>query len=279
MAGSQEVPDMLDRYEIECELEAPAASALYRAWDIRTARKVVIKLTPIVVSETSATPKKRARGEPAAHLVHPDIAVVHDAGLSGPLQCAVMELVPGADLRAHVMPSRLLPLQTVLSLAARVGDALHYAHEQGVVHGDVKPGNIVFDAASDTVKLVDFTCVDPKCECSRTGTFRYMSPERLRGAPASPLSDQFALGVTLYQLACGCAPFSGASRPQIAYRTAYGLHTPIREHDAALPARLSRILGKALAKDPGKRYSSTGLFAAAIRELHIALQRQSACAM
>src|SRR4029079_15551657 len=103
MAGPQEVSNMLDRYEIECELEAPAASALYRAWDTRTAHKVVIKLTPMVVSEASAAPRQCARGDaPAAHLVHPHIAVVHDAGPSGPLQCAVMELVPGADLRAHV---------------------------------------------------------------------------------------------------------------------------------------------------------------------------------
>ena len=258
---------MLDRYEIECELEAPAASALYRAWDIRTGRKVVLKLTPVVESEA-----------PPARLAHPDIAAVHDAGLSGPLQCAVTDLFPGADLRGHIMPSRLLPLETVLSLAARVGDALHYAHAQGVVHGDVKPANIVFDAASDTVKLIDFTCHSPQSECGQTGTFGYMSPERLRGGPASALSDQFALGVTLYQLACGHAPFAGASRPQIAYRTAYAVHTPIRAHNAQLPARLSRILTKALAKDPGKRYSSTGRFAAAVRELHAALLR-SVCAM
>lgn len=280
MAGPQEVPDMLDRYEIECELEAPAASALYRAWDIRTGRKVVIKLTPIVESEVTAAPEKCARGDaPAAHLAHPDIAVVHDAGLSGPLQCAVMELLPGVDLRAHVTPGRLLPLQMVLSLAARVGDALHYAHGRGVVHGDVKPANIVFDAASNTVKLIDFACDSPQRGCPRMGTFGYMSPERLRGEPASDLSDQFALGVTLYQLACGRVPFAGASRPQIAYRTAYAVHTPIRAHTAALPARLSRILDKALAKDPKKRYSSTGLLAASVRELNTELLRPSVCAM
>ena len=271
---------MLDRYEIECELEAPAASALYRAWDIRTARKVVIKLTPIAVAEISAATKRCACGEaPAAHLVHPHIAVVHDTGLSGALRCAVMDFIPGADLRAHVEPSRLLPLQTALSVAARVGEALHYAHERAVVHGDVKPANIVFDGTPDTVKLVDFACLSPNCDCSRTGTFGYMSPERLRGEPASALSDQFALGVTLYQLACGHAPFAGTSRPQRADRTAYGVHTPIREHDAALPERLSRILGKALAKDPRRRYSSTGLLAAALRELVTALQRRSACAV
>ena len=280
MAGPQEVPDMLDRYEIECELEAPAASALYRAWDIRTGRKVVIKLTPIFELEATAAREKCARGDaPEVRLAHPDIAEVHDAGRSAPLQCAVMDLLPGADLRAHVVPLRLLPLQMVLSLTARVGDALHYAHEQGVVHGDVKPANIVFDAASDTVKLIDFTFHSLQSGYGQTGTFGYMSPERLRGEPASALSDQFALGVTLYQLACGSVPFAGASRPQIAYRTAYAVHTPIRVHNAQLPARLSRILDKALAKDPRKRYSSTGRFAAAVRELHTALLRPSVCAM
>ena len=271
---------MLDRYEIECELEAPAASALYRAWDIRTGRKVVVKLTPIVELEVAAAREKRARGDaPAAQLVHPDIAEVLDAGLSGPLQCAVMDRLPGTDLRAHIVPSRLLPLQTVLSLIARVGDALHYAHELDVVHGDVKPANIVFDAASDTVKLIDFACHSPHSECGQTATFGYMSPERLHGEPASALSDQFALGVTLYRLACGHVPFAGASRPQVAYRTAYDVHTPIQAHNARLPARLSRILDKALAKDPGKRYSSTGRFAGALRELQTALLRPSVCAM
>jgi len=267
---------MLDRYEIECELEAPAASAVYCARDTRTGRKVAIKLTSIAEPQAQAAVLKHCvrRKTPAAHLVHPDIGAVHDCGSSGPLRYAVMELLEGADLRAHVMPLRLLPLETVLSLAARVGYALHYAHEQGLVHGDVKPGNIVFDAVSDTVKLIDFPDYNPQDGCRRTGTLGYMSPEQLRGEPASAASDQFALGVTLYQLACGHVPFAGTSRPQMAYRTAYASHTPIQVHNGALPAALSRILDKALAKDPEKRYSSVGLFAAAVREL-----QRSVCAV
>ena len=266
---------MLDRYEIECELEAPAASALYRAWDTRTGRNVAIKLTPIAEPDMVVREDCVHWNTSAAHLVHPGIATVHETVFDGPLNWAVMEVLEGADLRTHVMPSRLLPLQRVLSLAARVGDALHYAHEQGVVHGDVKPANIVFDAVSDTVKLVDFADYSPQKQCPRTGTFGYMSPERLRGEPASAASDQFALGVTLYQLACGRIPFAGTSRPQIAYRIAYAIHTPIQVHNSALPAGLSRILDKALAKDPEKRYSSAGVFAAAVRELRTELRQQS----
>jgi serine/threonine protein kinase len=167
----------------------------------------------------------------------------------------------------------------VLSIAARVGDALHYAHEQGVVHGDVKPANIMFDAVSDTVKLIDFADHSTAKRLPRAGTFGYTSPERLRGEPASAASDQFALGVTLYQLACGCVPFEGTSRPQIAYRVAYGIQTPIQVHNTALPAGLSGILDQALANDPEKRYSSAGLFAAAIRALHTALPQHAVCAV
>jgi serine/threonine-protein kinase len=178
-----------------------------------------------------------------------------------------MELAPGAHLGAHTRATDLLPLPAILLAMKHVASALHYAHLRGVVHGDVKPANIVVDAAKGTVKLIDF----PSCAAEAAappGTPAYLSPERLCGMPASPASDQFALGVTLYQLACGHLPFSGRSWPEIVQRVVHEPHTDIRAHAPHLPAALSAIVDKALAKNPAHRYGSVRAAGRAISELH-----------
>lgn len=269
---------MLRRYRIECELAAPSAGALYFGCDTQTGSSVAIKLTPLAEPEALDVCLSAKARPQLAGLEHSCIAAIHASVAVGRLHYAVLEKVEGADLRAHILPSNRLPLATVLSIAARVGEALHHAHLHGIVHGDVKPGNIVFDAVTETVKLVDFVSPCASGE-ENSGTPAYMSPERLRGEPASPAADQFALGVTLYELACGCRPFAAASWPQIAHRVAYDSPTPIQVHDPALPHVLAAILYKALAKEPGARYRSAGTFAADIAALRAQLPQRPACAI
>jgi eukaryotic-like serine/threonine-protein kinase len=264
------------RYHIECELPAPAASALYRGRDVRTERSVAVKLTPIAGDACSSvgSPLPAAASE-ALRLRHPGIAELHETFTVGQLHWAVTELVEGADLRRHVTPSHLLPLSTVLSIISAAAEALHHAHSHGAVHGDVKPANIVFDAATGTVKIVDFDLTHGP---QQRGSAAYMSPERLSGEPASAASDQFALGVTFYELLCGCKPFGGDSWPQVAYRIAYERHTDIYEHKPRLPHGLAPIIDRALAKEPHRRYANLRALAAATATLSAQLRRSFPCA-
>jgi serine/threonine-protein kinase len=136
---------------------------------------------------------------------------------------------------------------------SRVAAALQYAHDRGVVHGDIKPANIVFDADTGSVKIIDFaqSCLDSEL---KAGTAAYNAPERLCGAPASSSSDQFSFAVTLYQLICGTLPFSGKTGPETVWRVVHESHRDVRAHDDALPASLAVLLNKALSKRPQSRY-------------------------
>jgi serine/threonine-protein kinase len=140
----------------------------------------------------------------------------------------------------------------VLSIGARIADALHYSHRRGVVHGDIKPANIIFDATTGRVALTDFPS-DSRAICT-IGTQAYMAPECLRGEIASPASDQFSLAVTLYQLLCGRHPFAGRSSPEIVRRMTAEPHTDIRVYTPSLPPTLVKLFDTALAKQPHRRY-------------------------
>ena len=178
----------------------------------------------------------------------------------------------GGDLRRHTEPGALLPLAVALSIAARVADALAHLHDQGFVHGDVKPANILYDPATDAVKLTDFGFVRASpshaAQFTTAGTTPYMSPEQVRGVPIGPASDQFSLGVTLYRLACGRLPFSTSSLPQLLFGIANEKPDHICHQDRFLPLSLAELLDRALAKRPEARYGSARELAIAIRAAH-----------
>jgi serine/threonine protein kinase len=253
---------MLGSHDLEHELGAGARSAVYRGRDKSTGALVAVKLVALRhgVADT-AGPFDLG----ATRLDHPNIAAFCESA-HGRLAYVVTEFAHGADLGARVRAGELLPLPAVLHAIRRVAAALHYAHRRGVVHGDVKPANIVVDPATATVKLIDFpSCADDAA--APPGTPVYLSPERLRGMSASPASDQFALGVTLYQLACGHLPFCGRSWPEIVHRVAHEPHTDIRAHAPLLPPGLAAIVDTALAKNPAQRYRSVRALGRAISAL------------
>jgi serine/threonine-protein kinase len=181
-----------------------------------------------------------------------------------------MELLKGRDLAPHAKSGTLLPLSRVLSIAARVAEALGYAHSNSVVHRDIKPANIMYEPESDTVKLTDFG-IARITDSSRTGTGRvlgtpsYMSPEQLAGKKTGGRSDLFSLGTTLYQLVCGRLPFEGVSMGHLMNNIANEAHADIRTHNQKLPACVAAIVNKALAKDPDQRWQDGGLMAKALR--------------
>jgi serine/threonine protein kinase len=256
---------MLSRFDLEHELATAGRGAVYRGRETSTGRIVAVKLAPGAPVERRVDTGAPDRKAACLRLQHPHIAAIAGCGRRGELRYVAAELAPGADLAQHTRAPHLLPLQMALLAIEQVANALAYAHACGVVHGDVKPANIVFDPAKRAVKLVDFALYAG--EAAHAATPAYLAPERYRGEPASAASDQFALGVTLFQLACGELPFRGKSRPQIVQRIVNEPHPDVRARAPSLPAGLAAIIDTALAKDPARRFASTAAMARAVRTL------------
>ena len=172
-----------------------------------------------------------------------------------------MEFLKGKDLVPFTKANNLMPLPKVMDIVARVADALNYAHQNHVVHRDVKPANFMYEPESDVVKVTDFG-IARITDSSKTktgmvlGTPSYMSPEQLAGKKIDGRSDLFSLGVTLFQMASGRLPFEGESMAQLMFKIANEQHPDIRSIRPDLPDCLVAIIDKALVKDPDQRYQT-----------------------
>ena len=273
---------MLGRYEIEKELGKGAMGVVYYGKDPKIGRVVAIK-TMALAQEFEADELQDVKerffreAETAGRLNHPNIVSIYDAGEEHDLAYIAMEFLKGKDLVPFTKPDNLLPLPKVMSIVARVADALDYAHKQNVVHRDIKPANIMYDPDTDTPKVTDFG-IARITDSSKTktgmvlGTPSYMSPEQLAGKKIQGGSDLFSLGVSLYQLACGKLPFEGDSMAQLMYRIANEPHTDILSIRADLPPCLVSIINKSLAKQNEDRYANGAEMAEALRRCAASLQ-------
>ena len=273
--GTVEKP-MLGRYQVEKELGKGAMGVVYLGKDPKIGRVVAIKTMALAQEfEPDELEDVKTRffreAETAGRLNHPNIVTIFDAGEEHDLAYIAMEFLKGKDLTPHTKPGALLPLPVVMSIIARVAEALDYAHRQNVVHRDIKPANIMFDPNSDAVKVTDFG-IARITDSSKTktgmvlGTPSYMSPEQLSGKKIDGQSDLFSLGVTLYQLSCGHLPFTGDSMAQLMFKIANEQPGDPTLHNPAMPDCLVGILDKALSKTMDERYRTGGEMARAIRE-------------
>ncbi len=267
---------MLGRYEIEKELGKGAMGVVYLGKDPKIGRVVAIKTMALSQEfEADELEDVKARffreAETAGRLNHPNIVTMYDAGEEHDLAYIAMEFLKGKDLVPYTKQPNLLPLPKVLSIIARVADALSYAHGLNVVHRDIKPANIMYDPESDAVKVTDFG-IARITDSSKTktgmvlGTPSYMSPEQLSGAKIEGHSDLFSLGVSLYQLVCGKLPFEGDSMAQLMFRIANEPPASILSVRPDVPACVVAIINKALAKKIEDRYESGHAMAEAIRQ-------------
>ena len=273
---------MLGRYEIEKELGKGAMGVVYYGKDPKIGRVVAIK-TMALAQEFEADELQDVKdrffreAETAGRLNHPNIVSIYDAGEEHDLAYIAMEFLKGKDLVPFTKPDNLLPLPKVMSIIARVADALDYAHKQNVVHRDIKPANIMYDPETDTPKVTDFG-IARITDSSKTktgmvlGTPSYMSPEQLAGRKIEGHSDLFSLGVSLYQLACGKLPFEGDSMAQLMYRIANEPHTDILGIRPDLPPCLVAIINKSLSKQVEDRYANGAEMAEALRQCAAGLQ-------
>jgi serine/threonine-protein kinase len=273
---------MLGRYEIEKELGKGAMGVVYLGKDPKISRVVAIKTMALAQEfEADELEEVKARffreAETAGRLNHPNIVTMYDAGEEHDLAYIAMEFLKGKDLTGYTKQPNLLPLPRVLSIVARVAEALGYAHGLHVVHRDIKPANIMYDPDSDTVKVTDFG-IARITDSSKTktgmvlGTPSYMSPEQLAGTKIEGHSDLFSLGVSLYQLVCGKLPFEGDSMAQLMFRIANEPHTDILSVNPDVPPCVVAIINKALAKKVIDRFESGGAMAEAIRQCAASLQ-------
>ena len=274
--GAVEKP-MLGRYQVEKELGKGAMGVVYLGKDPKIGRVVAIK-TMALSQEfegeelTDARERFFREAETAGRLQHQNIVTIFDAGEEHDLAYIAMEFLKGRDLTDFIKSDTLLPVPVVLSIVARVAEALAYAHKQLVVHRDIKPANIMYERESDTVKVTDFG-IARITDSSKTktglvlGTPSFMSPEQLAGKRVDGRSDLYSLGVMLYQLLAGVLPFRGDSMAELMFKIANEPAPDIRKVRPDLPMGLSVAIGRALTKAPEDRYQDGLAFAGDLREI------------
>jgi serine/threonine protein kinase len=266
----------LGRYQVENVLGRGAMATVYLGRDPNINRQVAIK-TIALSEEFSDADLENARNqfmreaESAGRLNHPNIISIYDAGEDDGVAYLAMEYFEGDALSVHAIPGNLLPPKWVLELMARAADALHYAHGQKVVHRDIKPANIMYNAASDSLKITDFG-IARLTDTSRTktgiilGTPSYMSPEQLSAAPVTGCSDLYSLGITMYQLITGRAPFRAESIPKLMDKIVNDKHQLLSAERDDIPSIVDEVLDQALAKNPEDRFPNGRAMALALRD-------------
>jgi len=266
---------VLGRYQIEKELGRGAMGMVYLGKDPKIGRTVAIKTLSLVEdfdSQELEEIRKRffVEAEAAGRLNHPNIVTIYDAGEEHDLAYIAMDYIEGMGLDKFTAPDSLLSVDEVFRIGIRVAEALEYAHKKNVVHRDIKPGNIMYNPKTDLLKVTDFgiACLIDSNK-TRTGTVMgspsYMSPEQLAGKKVDGRADIFSLGVMLYQLFTGELPFNADTMAALAYKITNDKQKAMRRIRPELPACLSRIINKALEKNPKQRFSSAGAMAEALR--------------
>ena len=274
--GDVEKP-FLGRYQIEKELGKGAMGVVYLGKDPKIGRVVAIKTMALKNEfEGEELDDARARffreAETAGRLQHQNIVTIFDAGEEHDLAFIAMEFLKGKDLVDCTKAGQLLPTGQVLAIISRVALALDYAHKQGVVHRDIKPANIMYEAASNSVKVTDFG-IARVTDSSKTktglvlGTPSFMSPEQIAGKPVDGRSDLYSLGVTLYQMLTGRLPFEGESLTQLMYKITNAEPNDLYQFRQDLPPAFGHVILTALAKKPAQRYQTGAELAAALEGL------------
>lgn len=259
------------RYRLDGLIARGGMGAVYRGVDTRLERSVAVKLLgEALIDREDAVERFKREARAAARLSHPNIANVYDYGVDDGHHYIVMELLPGPSLAETLMTGPLEP-DKAARIAMQIAEALEVAHATSMVHRDIKPANVVF-CAEDRVKVTDFGIakLDGQTKLTSTGglfgTPQYVSPEQMNGESASPRSDIYALGVVLYEMLTGEAPFDGDNAVAVAMRHLSEDVPAPSTRRAGVPRDLDSIVLKATARDPRDRFSDGSEMAAALLE-------------
>lgn len=249
---------------------------VYRAVHPKTDRVFAVKtihLGSLPEDIASETKERLVSGVRSAKLLkHPNIVRVLGYGTEAETLFIVMAFVEGRSLDHYMHGPRLLPLREALSVCAQVAEGLEYAHGMGIVHGNIKPSNIILDGSGRIARITDFGMVNIASPSeaksgSRSSSPLYMSPEQVLGKKIDGRSDVFSLGIILYQLLCHVNPFASEDIGTIMRRIVKEEPTSVRRLNPSVPSVVEMIMAKALQKDPEKRYQRSGLLAEHIKKV------------
>ena len=266
----------LGRYLVEAEIGRGAMGVVYRARDPKIDRLVAIKTISLAEKEEQEEQEYRVRfvqeARAAGRLSHPGIVTIHDAGEDPETHepFFVMEYVSGQPLSETIAAAGgKLPMADALRFTCEIADALQYAHERGVIHGDIKPANILV-TSDGHAKIADFGVARLNQSVATHagkvfGSPAYMAPEQLSGHDPDARSDLFSLGVMLYSMLTGFRPFQGNSAATVCFKVMNVEPVPVTTFEAELPPELDRIVSRAIAKSPADRYQSGAELAAEVR--------------
>jgi eukaryotic-like serine/threonine-protein kinase len=263
-----------ERYRLERRLGVGGMATVQLAFDTRLERYVAVKLLAEHLAEDSSFVSRfRREALAAARLVHPNVVQVFDFGLDEATHrnFIVMEFVDGPSCAEILRERRSVPPGEAIDILAQSCRGLEYAHRNGVVHRDVKPGNLL-RSRDGMVKLADFGIAKAAEQSDITkigsvlGTAAYLAPEQARGEPAGPASDLYALGVVAYQLMAGRLPYEAASLTDLARLQESGPPSRLDELEPDVPPTLAAAVARALHRDPERRYADAAEMEAALRD-------------
>ena len=274
---SEAFPEYIGRYKVLKLLGKGAMGIVYKAVDPAIDREVAIKTIKVSLEEEElALYEARFAQEikTVGKLNHPHIVPIYDVGRTEQFAYMAMEFIDGQELKAYMMGGKPLHVPSAVDLVAQVADGLAFAHAREIVHRDVKPSNIMvaIDDGRMVAKVMDFGIARAPSSAVKTqtgmivGSPRYMSPEQVIGKNIGPRSDVFSLGVVLYEMLTGIAPFDADTVSSIMYQTVHVREEPCSKANTDVAPPLDAIVAKALAKNPDERYPTMKDFYRALRE-------------
>jgi serine/threonine-protein kinase len=268
--------ERMGRYLVTGELGRGAMGIVYEAVDPLIGRNVALKIIHFqgVANEKEADflrDRLFREARAAGRLFHPGIVVILDVGQEGDTAYIAMERIEGPTLLELLATSDKLPTAQVIDILRQTASALDYAHQNGVIHRDIKPGNIMLHKGK-VVKVADFGIAKSTATTYGTmtgmmlGTPSYMSPEQIEAAPVDGRSDQFALAVVAFEMLSGARPFQGDSIATLAHMIAYGPRPSLRNANPTFGPAVDQVLHRALARSPNDRYATCVEFVGALEE-------------
>jgi beta-lactam-binding protein with PASTA domain/tRNA A-37 threonylcarbamoyl transferase component Bud32 len=257
-----------DRYQVEARIGAGGMAEVYRGFDQVLNRTVAIKvLLPQMARDTSFVERFRREAQAAARLNQPNIVGVYDTGADDGTQYIVMEFIEGRTLAEFMATGRRPTPSQAAEIAQKIAAAIAAAHAQGVIHRDIKPGNVMI-TRDGVIKVMDFgiaRVLGPETAPQTSavlGTASYLSPEQAQGGPVDARTDIYSLGAVLYELLTARPPFTGDSPVAVAYKQVNEAPAVPSSLNPDVPARLDAVVMKALSKNPSNRYQTAEEFSA-----------------